>query len=240
MPQFIKMGLGGTGYQGRQEKTQRAARKRAARRKVFDGFPIHEPFKSIEDVREYLSGDRVICLLCGKSYKKLGGIHLQKIHGITEDQYREKYNIPWTYGLVCSATSENYRNAAKRRIKEGDFLFAIMSGEEHAKMVNKPKRKRFFEKEVALSNLGENSKPRHPLTINPEGELETFSDRRKRLTSKRGSKKFKEKMRARPQCQPEVVGKRLGDYWRGRKQTREHVRKRIAAKTQNQHRRTDA
>lgn len=211
MPQFIKMGLGGTGYLGEKENSLRSAKKRAARRKVLEGFPIHEPFKSIEDVREYLSGDRVICLLCGKGYKRLGGTHLQKIHGITEDQYREKYNIPWTYALVCQDTKEKYRDATNKRIEEG-YVPPMKVGSEHKILIGAPKRKRAFAKEVGINNLGELAKPK--------------SDKEKRPPSKRGSKEFKEKMQARPQCQPDFTRKVLGSYWKGKKQTPEHIRKR--------------
>ena len=56
---FIKMGLGGTGYQGKPGSHMRAAQKRAAARKVLPGFPIDRPFESINEVREYLSGDKI-------------------------------------------------------------------------------------------------------------------------------------------------------------------------------------
>lgn len=81
--------------------------RRAARRKVEDGFPILTPFKSIDDVRHYLGGDRVICLLCGRAFRNLG-IHLKHLHGMDADAYREKYRIPWTYGLVCEESGQRY------------------------------------------------------------------------------------------------------------------------------------
>ena len=72
MPFAIKMGLNGTGFLGNQSKSKRALRRAKARRKVLPGFPIEQPFESIEDVREYMSGDKIVCLRCGKEYKELG------------------------------------------------------------------------------------------------------------------------------------------------------------------------
>lgn len=119
MPFAVKMGLGGTGYMGKKESYLRSARKRKSRRVVADGFPIREKFKSIEDVRKYLSGDRITCLICGRQLKRLGN-HLMPIHGIDENKYRETYGIPWTYGLAADATSKKYAKAVKHRLETID------------------------------------------------------------------------------------------------------------------------
>jgi hypothetical protein len=224
MPMFIKMGLNGTGYIGKKESSSRAARMYNQRRKVLKGFPIETPFESIIDVRKYMSGDTIICLLCGKNYKKLAN-HIEKIHGMTPDEYHKKYNIPWTYGLVCKATNQAYSNQIRKRMESG-WNPPIKTGQEQLNMVKKPRRKRVFIKEVGLLNLGDFSKPKHPLTLNENGEPETFTQRKERMISKRGSPEFKEKMKSRPQCQPDIVGERIGNYWKGRKQTPEHIAKR--------------
>jgi hypothetical protein len=118
MPAFIKMGLGGTGFLGQPTKDLVARKKRAQNRIVLPGYPVTRPFGSIEDVKEYLSGDRIICLLCGKSYRALG-CHLPKIHDIDADKYREMYGIPWTYGLACSETRETLSRNTIENIKKG-------------------------------------------------------------------------------------------------------------------------
>lgn len=200
-------------------------KKKEQRRKVLPGYPVEEPFKSIDEVRAYMEGDSIICLLCGKSYRKLG-THLATIHDMTVDDYKEKYKIPWTYGLICSESSERYSVAVVKRMEEG-WSPPMKLGKEQAKMIGVEKRKSPFKAEIGIQNLGEHKEPKHPLTLSPTGELETYTARRARLTSKRGTDKFYIRMRSRPQCQPEVVGKRLGDYWRGRKQTPEHRDKRI-------------
>lgn len=202
------MGLGGTGYLGKQEKHSRAARKRAARRKILEGFPILKPFSSIEDVREYISGDKIICLLCGKSYRRIG-THLQSIHGISCDEYRERYNIPWTYGLICQESSLLYSQNTKKRFENG-WEGDLKIGKDHESLISYPKRECPFKREISLLNLGHdpNRKPKEP-------------------PSKRGTEEFKRKMRARPQCQPDVTRERIGNYWKGKKQSEEHKRKRF-------------
>lgn len=94
----------------------RNAARRKARRVVLPGFPIEEPFESIEAVRAYLQGPRVQCLRCGKLYKDVGKhVHM---HGMTPDEYREMYRIPWTYGLVCPSTHAAYSDSTQRQIAE--------------------------------------------------------------------------------------------------------------------------
>ena len=225
MPMFIKMGLNGTGYLGKKENALRQARRCAARRKILPGFPVNDPFHSIDDVRNYLEGDKIICLLCGKGLRKLGA-HIIKIHGMTINEYKKKYKIPWGYGLACTESSELYRINAVRRMEEG-WTPALKFGDEQKLMVQKQRRACPFKKEIAMKNLGEYLEPKHELTVSPSGDYETLTQKRERERSKRGTEEYSKRMRARPQCQPDVSGKRFGRYWRGRKQTPEHIRKRF-------------
>lgn len=96
----------------------RALRRRAARRRIRPGFPIEpRPFSRAEII-EYMSGDRITCLLCGKDYRKIG-IHLLKCHGITPDDYRARYGLPWSKGLCCQETRARHSALAKKNIEEG-------------------------------------------------------------------------------------------------------------------------
>ncbi len=230
MPQFVKMGLNGTGYIGKKGSYSRSVQQCKARRMVLPGFPITTPFESIKDVREYLSGDRMICLLCGKSYKRIG-THLTQIHGVTVDDYKKKYNIPWGYGLICKESSEKYSKAVKKRMDEG-WVPPFATGDNLKKLISVEKRKCPFKGEVATLNLGSHGKPVHPLTQAPDGTLEPHTQKRKRLRTKKGTKEYKEKMRQRPQCQPEAVIERgFNKYWSGKKQSEEHKQKRLKKAT---------
>lgn len=205
------------------EKTK-AYYKRLARRKVLPGFPVEEPFKNIEAVRDYFKNERVTCMLCGKIYKKLGN-HLLKIHGVTCDSYRQRYNIPWTYGLICEESSVKYSEAVIKRFDEG-WVPPMKIGEDHKKLISAPKRKTKFKGEIGTQNFGDAARPKHPLTLNPRGELETFTAKRERETARRGSEEFKEKMRNRPQAKG-VFRKDGVPWWRGKKQTQDHLRNRM-------------
>lgn len=71
-------------------------------RAVLPGYPIEEPFKTHEDIEKYLSGDQIVCLLCGKDYKALK-THIL-VHNHTVESYKEKYKIPSWYGLIGKST----------------------------------------------------------------------------------------------------------------------------------------
>lgn len=133
------MGLGGTGNLGCKAKTRRAQARFRERRRVLEGFPVLTPFKTLEDVREYLSGDLVVCLICGKSYKDVGK-HI-RIHGVKPDEYRARYGIPWTYGLCSKTTSAAYSEVVRGRMERG-WRPDQMEGDEHTRMVNSPRRKK--------------------------------------------------------------------------------------------------
>ena len=73
-------------------------------------------FTGLEDVREYLSGRRIQCLVCGRWFKRLQFMHLN-LHNLTADGYRERFGIPWSYSL----TSEPSREASRARITEANL-----------------------------------------------------------------------------------------------------------------------
>ena len=54
-------------------------------------------FKTMEDVHEYLSGETVECLECGKHLRTLNR-HVM-IHGMTADHYKLAHGIPWWISL---------------------------------------------------------------------------------------------------------------------------------------------
>lgn len=84
-------------------------------RKPLPGYPKSFKFQSREDLEEYLSGDRITCLLCGRSFKSLN-THL-KIHDTNEAEYKETFDIPWRTGLQSAATKARRDSAAQERLK---------------------------------------------------------------------------------------------------------------------------
>ena len=69
------------------------------------------PFQTMAEVREYVSGDRIQCLVCGKYYRRLQYLHLSA-HDMTADDYRERFGIPWSMSL----TSAPSRKATSSRM----------------------------------------------------------------------------------------------------------------------------
>lgn len=83
-------------------------RRRAAMRKVLPGFPRETPFTTREEVDEYLGGEQIQCLMCGKMYKQLS-FHLSRIHEMTTDEYKERFGLPWRRGLCAAPITEMRR-----------------------------------------------------------------------------------------------------------------------------------
>lgn len=97
-------------------------------------------FKTKEEVEEYFSGDRIECLICGRWLRAVGGKHL-KVHGISVDEYKNYYGLPWGRGLVCSETAEKQRAALEARIEKGDIKLTPLTPELAWKAQHAPKRK---------------------------------------------------------------------------------------------------
>lgn len=75
-------------------------------------------FKTITDINKYYTGDRIQCLVCGKWFKELGW-HLKKKHEMSCDEYKEKYGLPWSRGLVSEDLHIRKSDTAKRLVADG-------------------------------------------------------------------------------------------------------------------------
>lgn len=117
MPFTNKIGLRSTGFMDK-PRPQRNAARREARRIVLPGYPKEGRFNTKRQVGEYFSSENLECLLCGRSYKHLGQ-HIVKLHEIGVREYKKKYGLPLTRGLVCEQTHTNYSNHTYKRINEG-------------------------------------------------------------------------------------------------------------------------
>jgi hypothetical protein len=134
-PFCTTMGLRRTGFAVRGRTVRRNLLRAAGRRVVEPGYPIEVPFRSLEDVRDYLSGDRLLCLRCGKTYRALG-THLRSIHGMTADDYRSLYNIPWTYALETPAVRSRRSSSLRRR----DAIRVLQDPELRSEAIEKMRR----------------------------------------------------------------------------------------------------
>lgn len=114
-----------------------------AKRKTLPGFPKTFKFNERAALDEYLSGDRITCLLCGQSFRILD-THLKAVHGITSDDYRLEYGIPAMRGLACGEWSENQSRLMAERFEDPETLAKFMANVPAGK--NKGKKMPFREK----------------------------------------------------------------------------------------------
>ncbi len=72
--------------------------------------PEHVPAVSVR--KSLASRDHIISMIDGKPYKTLTR-HLST-HGLTQDEYRARYNLPKSYPMTAPAYSEQRREMAKK------------------------------------------------------------------------------------------------------------------------------
>ena len=70
-------------------------------------------FQTLDEVRDYVAGSRIQCLVCGKQFGRLAR-HVATMHDLTPDAYREMFGIPWSISL----TSAPSRAASRAVIRD--------------------------------------------------------------------------------------------------------------------------
>jgi hypothetical protein len=103
-----------------------AAQRRVKRRSVLPGFPWAGRFATPKEAWLYVSSDRVQCLICGKVYKSLGS-HINRIHGLDETLYKQRFGIPYTVGLVSEPTATRHKEAYGKHISSERRLAYVAS-----------------------------------------------------------------------------------------------------------------
>ena len=185
--------------------------------KSLPGFPHEFKFKTLEEIDEYLGDKRVQCLRCGRWFSMLG-IHLRLKHGMTTDEYREIYGIPWSMGLDSKEQTARRGVESKKRIADGlcsfpkdpQFLRSIVAK-------RKPKRPR-QEATNAANNM--NWK-----TYNKRMGFTGEYSAKVKAMPKWGTPEYHAKMTEthRGCAKPQFI-----QYWKGKKQSHEHIKKRFA------------
>ena len=125
-------------------------KRRKIRRKALQGFPWDGKFETKEEIYSYFSGDKIQCLLCGKWFKRLH-THLKMIHGISSDEYREMYSLPWKHGLCGKEYSLKFRKIMKKR-RENGYSTDMDAIRERLKQARKRQDQPFFKK-IRAENL---------------------------------------------------------------------------------------
>jgi predicted transcriptional regulator len=81
--------------------------------KAHSGQPETKALEPAVPVRRSVSGDTIICLEDGKKFKSLKR-HLQTHHGLTPQQYREKWGLPADYPMVAPSYARQRSDLAKK------------------------------------------------------------------------------------------------------------------------------
>jgi hypothetical protein len=66
-------------------------------------FPWRGIFTSRQEVEAYFGSEKIQCLLCGAWLKALAPQHLKK-YSVSVREYRVRYGLPFTRGLMCETT----------------------------------------------------------------------------------------------------------------------------------------
>jgi len=188
--------------------------RRQKRRSVKPGYPKTDKFTTPEQVANYFSEDRIVCLLCGKTYKSLG-IHLKTIHDTEVDEYKEMYGLPWRRGLVGHSTWLRKSELGSQYMEDGTFT--------------KPTR------EQSLKAQASKQRDRQPYRdVLTQRNLEKMNEgksgedaKRRAAATKIGTPEHRKKMQDRPQCKNPPDEFKY--WWSGKEQTNDHVRKRTGS-----------
>lgn len=79
---------------------------------VTQAGEVLEKEKPAVSVRRSVQSDHLVCLEDGQKYKSLKR-HLMSSHGLTPEQYREKWELPGDYPMVAPAYAEARSRLAK-------------------------------------------------------------------------------------------------------------------------------
>jgi len=196
-----------------------------ARRRVLPGYPKNFVFKDYDEYKQYFVGDRIICLLCGKEYRALGN-HLRISHKTDIEGYKKKYGILWGKSLTCNDLRKDQSDITKERIANGEFLpTSIEARRKQGILARKHIKIRGRRRNLPLHAV---SSALNVAKYNiPRGRTGEITKAREANRSKRGTPEFKKKMADRPQVKAFI--EKYKNYWKGRKQSEEHVRKRAEA-----------
>lgn len=84
-------------------------------------------FESGDEVRAYLNGDLITCLICGRSFRSIGGRHLG-VHGVLPMEYRARFNLPAGVGLASKASREASAAGQRARADREALLERLAAG----------------------------------------------------------------------------------------------------------------
>jgi len=109
------------------------------------------PFATRSDIDRYFSGERIECLLCGRFFRRLGG-HLPPVHRVGVNEYRRRFGLPWSRGLISAASLASSGWTDKRKSKAA----RLARGSRFFELAHQSSRRELapFLKAEAIQHLG--------------------------------------------------------------------------------------
>jgi hypothetical protein len=108
-------------------------------------------FQTMAEVNEYLSGNRIQCLVCGKYFLRLQCLHL-RTHGMTADQYREEFGILWNRSLT-SAPSRKATSLSMTPERIAAFKAVLTPKRNHNRRPNAPAVRNAWKQNAVLGRV---------------------------------------------------------------------------------------
>lgn len=87
--------------------------------------------RSLDELSKYLDNDRLYCFECGRSFSLLGQ-HVRRAHGLSPDEFRDKWGIPRTAPLAGLNLRAKRRDIAIESIATGRLVPAHTKASEAA------------------------------------------------------------------------------------------------------------
>lgn len=111
-------------------------------------------FKTRAEVERYFDGDTIECLMCRLHFKRLQ-THLAARHGVSVEEYKRRFGLPWTRGLTAAASRANSgwteeRKAKARKVARKSQFFKLAHLSPRRELAP-------FLKAEAIENLGANA-----------------------------------------------------------------------------------
>lgn len=97
---------------------RRSELKNIERRRIKSGFPFNRKLETPEEIVKYYGEFGIVCLMCGKTLKSLGN-HVNRIHGLSPDQYKIQYGLPMSRGLDCLNVENSRSSRFHKMLKDG-------------------------------------------------------------------------------------------------------------------------
>lgn len=84
------------------------------------------PFATMNEIEQYLAHATIECLECGQHFKALAH-HLRLSHKLNNSDYRQKWGIPASFGLIGTDTKDALSTSTLSRIANGEMTYEHLS-----------------------------------------------------------------------------------------------------------------